>query len=224
MSKLRMALVVFTLSVPAVASAEALNYATASAERPNVVLARTGLDHAFVIALGYRRVLEWRGHQILLGGDVGLPWAGMDFGDYRVRASVGATLLGGRGRGWKLIGSLSPTLRATENSAGSDLALGADVRLTGGYYSRWWCAGELGVDWAATTHVENSGAYRDVYADAKDGWYANTGGTIYAGLNTGVSIKSVDLMLRAGVPRSMTLDAQTIPFFALVGVNVTLPD
>ena len=224
MSKLKMALVVFALSLPAVASAEALNYATASAERPNVVLARTGLDHAFVIDLGYRRVLEWGGHQILVGGDFGLPWAGMDFGDYRVRASVAATLLGGSGRGWKLIGSLSPTLRATENPAGSDLALGADVRLTGGYYSRWWCAGELGVDWAATTHIENSRAYHDVYADAKDGWYANPGGTIYAGLNTGVSIKSVDLMLRAGVPRSTTLEAQTIPFFALVGVNVTLPN
>ena len=99
-----------------------------------------------------------------------------------------------------------------------------DARLTGGYYGRWWCAGELGLDWAATTYVEHSSAYRDtVYADARDGWYGNAGGTFYVGLNAGVSIKSVDLVLRVGHPRSMTLAPQTVPFFALVGINVTLP-
>jgi hypothetical protein len=219
------ALAALALAAPAVdASAEELNFATATAERPNVVLARTGLDHAFVLDLGYRRVVEWGGHQLLFGGDLALPWAGLDLGDFRVRASAAASLLGDSGRGWKLVGSLSPTLRATQNAAGGEHALGADLRVTGGYYGRWWLAGELGLDWAATTHIEHGRAYQDtVYADAKDGWYGNPGGTLYAGLNTGVSIQSVELVLRVGVPRTMTLAPQTVPFFALVGVNITMP-
>jgi hypothetical protein len=210
------------LAAPAVA--EEVNLATATAERPNLLLVRTGIDHAFVLELGYRRVVEWGGHAILLGGDVTLPWASPDLGDFRARLGAAATLYGDSGRGWKLVGSLSPTLRATQNAAATEHAIGADVRLTGGYYGSWWCAAEIGLDWAATTHVEHSAAYRDtVYADAKDGWYANPGGTLYAGMNGGVSIGSVDLAVRVGVPRTMGLQSQAIPFFALVGVNVAMP-
>jgi hypothetical protein len=153
-----------------------------------------------------------------------VPWGSLDLDDYRVRASVAASLLGDAGPGWKVVGSLAPTPRATQNAAGTETALGVDLRLTAGYYGGWWCAGEIGLDWAATTHVENSAAYRAVYADAKDGWYGNPGGTIYAGLNAGVSFETVDLILRAGVPRTMALAPQSMPFFALVGVNVTMPN
>ena len=218
-------LAALALAAPAVeVSAEEINFATLTAERPNVVEARTGLDHAFVLELGYRRVVEWRGRQLLFGGDWAFPWASPDFGDFRVRATASASLLRGSGSGWKLVASLSPTLRATQNAAADMHALGADVRLTGGYYRRWWCAGEVGLDWAATTHVSHSGAYREtVYADARDGWYTSPGGTFYAGGNAGVSIKSVDVMLRVGHPRSLDLAQQTVPFFVLVGVNVALP-
>jgi hypothetical protein len=219
------AIAAFALAVPAVnAFAEELNLATATEERPNVLLARAGVDHAFVLDLGYRRVLSWGGRQLLLGGDFELPTASPDFGDFRLRVSAAASLLGDSGPGFKLVGSLAPTFRATQNVLANEHAIGADVRLTAGYYARWWCAGEIGLDWVATTHIENSRAYRDTYPGAKDGWYGNPGGSVYVGLNAGVSFQSVDLVLRAGVPRTMTLATQTIPMFALVGVNVALPE
>jgi hypothetical protein len=220
-----MILLVLALIAPTVdAFAEELNLAAASAERPNLLLVRTGLDHAFVLDVGYRRVIEWGGRQLFLGGDLEVPVAGLDAGDFRVRAVAAASLLGGAGRGWKLVGSLGPTLRATQSAGGDEHAVGVDVRLTAGYYARWWCAAELGLDWAAATYVEPSRAYRDVvYADAKAGWYGNPGGTLYAGLNAGVSLGAVDLLLRAGHPRTMALGAQTVPLFVLVGVNVVLP-
>ena len=214
---------VILLLLAAPAGAEEINFATATAERPNVVLARTGIDHALVLDLGYRRVLSWAGRPLVLGVDLETPAAGMDFGDYALRAGAAAPLLGGGGRGWKLIGALGPTLRATENAVATARALGLDAHLTGGYYARWWLAGELGIDWAATTHIAHSDAYRANYPGAKDGWYASAGGTIYAGLTAGVTIRSVDLVLRAGMPRSADLGPQTIPFYALLGVNVTLP-
>lgn len=222
MKRLMMGLV-WLAAGAASASAEEINFAKATAERPNLILARTGVDHALVVDVGYRRVLSLGGQRLILGGDFGVPWGTSDLGDYRVRGVVSMPLVG-EGRGFQLVASLAPTLRASRNSAGTDHALGVDARLTAGYYARWWAAGELGIDWAATTHIAHDDAYLEVYPGARDGWYGNPGGTIYAGMNAGVTLRSVDLVLRAGMPRATGLGPQTLPFYALVGVNVTLPD
>jgi len=158
---------------------------------------------------------------LLAGGDVTMPWAKPDFRDYGVRATVGLPL---GGRHWKLAGWLSPTLRGTENAGADMTAIGADLRLTGGYYARgWFLAGEAGIDWIAATHIAVSDAYRTrVYAGAKDGWYGLPGGTVSAGLNAGLSFSSFDLVLRAGLPRTTSLAAQTLPAYLTVGVNLAL--
>ncbi len=204
------------------ASAQELNLATTSVARPDIVELRGGVDHAFLGELGYRRVLAVQDRQIFLGADVAMPWAKVDAGDYRVRATIGAPL---GTEHWKLAGWLSPTARGTHNVASDMVALGLDVRLTGGYYARrWFLAGEAGLDWVAATHVTFSNAYRtQVYSGAKDGWYRLTGGTAYAGFQTGLSFSSFDLVLRAGHPRSDVLEQQSVPFYVTAGVNVSLP-
>lgn len=211
--------VAVTLALAGSASAQELNFAATSAARPNLLQARTGLDHAFVAQVGYLRALPG---DVFVGGEVAMPWANPDLQDYRVRATAGLPLLAGEN--WKLAGWLSPTLRATQNDASNMLALGADLRLVGGYYARgWFLAGELGVDWLATTHVSFSQAYRKrVYAGAQDGWYGLPGGTTYAGLHGGLSFSSFDLVLRVGQPRTTSLALQTVPFYATLGVNLAL--
>jgi hypothetical protein len=217
----RMAAVVLAVAAATRAPAQELNLATTSTARPDIVEVRTGLDHAFLGELGYRRVLAWGERQLLVGGDVGVPWARLDLGDYRVRATVGLPL---GGEHWKLAGWLSPTLRGTDNAASDMTALGADLRLTGGYYARrWFIAGEMGVDWVAATRISFSEAYRTQgYSGAKDGWYRTPGGTTYAGLHGGVSFSSFDLVVRAGHPRTTSLEQQTVPLYLTVGVNVPL--
>lgn len=214
--------VALVLAVAADASAQELNLANTTAARPDIVELRGGLDHALLGELGYRRVLTAQGRQVFLGADVAMPWAKVDAGDYRVRATIGAPL---GTEHWKLAGWLSPTLRGTRNAASEMAALGVDVRLTGGYYApRWFLAGEAGLDWVAATHVTFSDAYRTrVYSGAKDGWYRLTGGTAYAGLQAGLSFSSFDLVLRAGHPRSDLLEQQSVPFYVTAGVNVSLP-
>ena len=214
--------VVLALAAAARASAQELNLATTSTARPSIVEVRTGLNHGFVGEVGYRRVLAWQDRQLFVGGDVAMPWAEADLGDYRVRATVGLPF---GGEHWKLAGWLSPTLRRTENAANEMTALGVDLRLTGGYYARrWFVAGEAGLDWNAATHIAFSDAYRTrVYSGAKDGWYRTTGGTTYTGLHAGVSFSSFDVIVRAGHPRTTALDQQSVPFYMTVGVNVTLP-
>lgn len=202
--------------------AQELNLATTGVDHPSIVAVRGGLDHAFLGEVGYRRVLAWGDRQLLVGGDVGVPWAKADLGDYRVRATVGLPL---GFEHWKLAAWVSPTLRGTENAASDMTALGADLRLTGGYYAgRWFVAGETGVDWVAATRITFSDRYRTVvYSGAKDGWYRTPGGTTYVGLHAGVSFSSFDLIVRAGHPRTTGLEEQTLPFYLTVGVNVALP-
>ncbi len=204
------------------ASAQELNLATTSADRPGIVAVRGGVDHALLGEVGYRRVLSWGERQLFVGGDVGVPWAKPDLGDYRVRTTVGLPL---GLESWKLAAWVSPTLRGTENVASDMIALGADLRLAGGYYApRFFVAGEAGVDWVAATRVTFSERYRTlVYPGAKNGWYRTPGGTTYVGLHAGVSFSSFDLIVRAGHPRSTALDEQTLPCYLTMGVNVALP-
>ena len=213
--------VVVALSAARGVHAQELNLAATTTERPSIVLVRTGVDHAFVGEVGYRRVLAWGDRQLFLGGDVTMPWAKPDFRDYGVRATVGLPLGGPH---WKLAGWLSPTLRGTENAGADMTAIGADLRLAGGYYARgWFLAGEAGIDWVAATHIAASDAYRTrVYGGARDGWYGIPGGTVYAGLNAGLSFSSFDLVLRAGLPRTTSVAAQTLPAYLTVGVNLAL--
>jgi hypothetical protein len=217
----RTALVAIPLAVAAAAPAQELNLAATTTARPGIVEARTGLDHALLAEVGYRRVLAWGDQQIFVGGDVGIPWARPDLEDHRLRLSVGVP----RGwEHWKFAGWISPTLRGTENAAADLAALGVDLRLVGGYYARrWFVAGEVGVDWVAATHVTFSDAYRaHGYEGARDGWYRTPGGTTYTGLHAGVSFTTFDLIVRAGVPRTTALEAQTLPVYVTVGVNVSL--
>ncbi len=216
------AAVVLTLAVASRAPAQELNLATTSTARPSVVEVRTGMDHALLAELAYYRVVALGDRQLLVGADAAMPWAKADLGDYRLRATAGMPF---GGEHWKIAGWLSPTVRGTRNAASDMAAVGADVRLTGGYYARrWFLAGETGVDWIAATHVAFSDAYTSrVYSGARDGWYRMPGGTAYAGLHGGVSFRSFDVVLRAGHPRTTDLEQQTVPFYLTVGVNVALP-
>lgn len=222
MSRLAGVVSAVVLAAATGASAQELNLATTRVDRPSIVAARAGVDHALLGEVGYRHVLAWNGRQLFVGGDVAIPWGEADVSDYRLRATVGMPFGGER---WKLAGWVSPTLRGTENSVSEMAALGVDLRLTGGYYARrWFVAGEAGLDWVATTHIAFNDAYRtQVYADAKDGWYGTPGGTVYTGLHAGLSFSSFDVILRVGHPRTTALDPQTMPFYVTLGVNVSLP-
>lgn len=205
------------------ASAQDINLAALSSSQPHIVHVNTGLDHAFTATAGYDYVLPLDERLFLIGTEFTMPWAQPDFGDYQLRLTAAASLVE-RG-GWTLSARLGPTLRGADTALANMRSLGTDARITFGWYARrGFVATQLGVDWAAATHITNSDAYRDrIYADAKDGWYRSTGGTLYATLLGGVSFGSWGVTLRGGMPRALNFEPQTIPFFALIGANYALP-
>ncbi len=195
------------------ARAQEVNLASLEEEGANRLSVRTGAEYGFVAGLGYARSVHLLGRTLLLTGDLDAPWAGVDVSDFRVRAGVLVPLA--RFGGWRLAGSLAPTLRATENDLGRQTSLGADVGVTGGYYARhWFLAAETGFDWSMTTHIEHGDGYRaHAYQEAKDGWYANPGGNLRYGVQTGASFGRHDLVLRAGALRDDVGSAPLLPFY-----------
>jgi len=201
------------VAFPRPAQSQEINLATLDEGSPNYVHFRTGGEYGFVAGVGYARALPFLGRTILLGGDLTAPLAGLDNGDYRLRAGALVPIVGAHQ--WKLAGSLEPTLRAASNDVGSMISLGADVGAVGGYYATgWFVAGELGFDYAALTHIVHSDRYRNlVFAGARDGWYSNPGGNYRLGVQAGLSFARYDLVLRVGQLRDMRGEKPMLPLY-----------
>jgi hypothetical protein len=188
-------------------------------EDSNVATLTTGAEQGLVLGMGYARVLSFAGRPLVLGGDVALQWAEVDPSDFRVRAG-GLLPLITHGR-WKLIGGLSSTVRGTNNQIARMISAGTDATLLAGRYSRrWYAAAEAGFDWALATHVEHSDDYRmQVFAEARDGWYGNPGGTFRYGVQGGVSFGRNDVILRAGKLVDVAGKPPLLPIYATLGYD-----
>jgi hypothetical protein len=211
-------MVVLALLVSTGARAQELNLGALD-QAQNVVHVRTGAEYGFVAGAGYARVVPFLDRQLVLTGDFTLPWAGLDLSDYRLRVGVLMPIVGARR--WKLAGSIAPTVRGTKNDISRMTDVGADIGLVGGYYApRWFVAAELGFDWAMTTYVAHSDAYRaTVYAGARDGWYAKPGGNIRGGLQGGVSFGRYDVVLRVGELRDTGGEPPLLPFYGTLAFD-----
>lgn len=214
-----LAAAVAVLGASQVARAQEVNLSRLDDEPANRVHLRTGAEHGFVAGVGYARTVSLLEHRLLVLGDVSLPWAGLDVADYRVRTGVLVPFAATRR--WRLAGTLAPTVRGTSNVAARMTSLGADAGVQGGFYARhWFVAAEVGLDWAATTHVANTASYRQiVYADARDGWYALSGGTYRYGLQAGASFGRYDLALRVGKLGELGGGQPMLPFYGTLAVD-----
>ena len=207
-----------SLVAAAPARAQEINLANLGDGAANRVYVRTGAEWAFVAGAGYARSVSVARRDVLLVGELTAPWTAANTSDYQARVGALAPIIAWRGL--RLAGSLEPTVRGTKNDLGRMTALGANVGLTGGYYAaHWFLAGELGFDYALTTHVTHSRLYRDlVYENARDGWYVNPGGNYRLGGQAGASIGRYDVVLRAGVLRDMMGGLPLFPLYATVAV------
>jgi len=186
------------------------------------VTAETGLQSGVVTSLGYAAGLRLDriGRTMMPFAQATLPIARPDLHDYAFRAGAQISVVT---IGWfDLSTQLALDVAETENSIYRGTALRTDLVLLGGHYARrWFAVGELGYDRAWLTYIKNSDWYRTYfYADAKDGWYGGTGGLLHAGAKGGVSIGSVEIVLRAGVTKTEALRDLDLPFYATLGANL----
>ena len=184
----------------------------------NRVYTEFGLDPALVTTVGYGRVVPLFGHPFLLGGDVGIGAAGFEPSDFRARLQATTAIV--RWRSLYLTGSAAFITRGTENSVYRGLNFGSDFTATGGVYRPgWFVAGEFGFDKAIITHVTHSDWYRNLYPDAKDGWYLTGGGTFHYGLTAGVALGRMELAGRAGWRRTEQFNDLAPPMYVSLGAG-----
>ena len=218
--KMKAAAIALVLSVVAVREAQAQwNVARLGMEK-NRAYTTFGLDPAFVGTVGYGRAVRVMEHDWQLTADAGVATASMDARDFRARLGTQTSLL--HWRSVHLTGSATAIMRGTSNAVYRGFNWGADASGTVGVYRpRWFAAGELGKDKAIITHVTHSRWYREsYYADAKDGWYLDAGGTERVGLASGLSLGRTELALRAGWQWTERGNATTSPVYASVGMGV----
>jgi hypothetical protein len=201
------------------ARAQEINLGSLDAE-PNRVHVSTGAEYGFVASAGYTRILPFLDRKVVLTGEATLPWASLDVADYRVRAGALVPIIGSSRL--KLAGALAPTLRGNHSKVSDMTDLGIDASLVGGFYMpSWFVALESGVDFALTTHVTHSDAYRmNVYPDAQDGWFANPGANLRGGVQAGMTLARYDVILRAGQVRDSGGNAPLLPFYGTLTVDM----
>jgi hypothetical protein len=216
-----LAAVAFALARPVgLAGQVVVNHGALDAARRNVVHLHTGVEYGFVAGVGYSRGIGIGDRTLLLSGGLTMPWADADAHDYD--AHVGATIGIVGQRRLRLLGGIGWSVRGTENTLTRMTSLATDAVLIGGYWTpRWFVAGESGYDAAGVTYIRHTDRYRErFYADARDGWYTDTGGNMRFGLAGGVSFGRYDVVLRAGTARDSQGNSQLLPGYATLGLNL----
>ena len=210
---MKLVAVAVLVAAPLTAQAQDINFGALD-DGANRVSLTAGAEHGLSLGAGYARVVSVASRELVIGGDLTLGWAEVDVDDFRLRAGLLAPIVG-HGR-WKLIGGVTSTVRGTKNHVARMINVGADATVLAGHYApSWFVAGEVGFDWALATHIAHTDAYRmEVYADARDGWYGNTGGNLRYGLQGGVSFGRNDVILRAGRMQDVDGNPAMFPFYA----------
>ena len=187
--------------------------------QPNRAYATFGLDPALVTSMGYGRVASVFGHDFQMVGEAGVVTARMDAQDFRARMGIQTSLV--QHRSLHLTGTAVAIARGTENTIYRAFGWGTDFTASLGVYQPgWFAAGEFGKDKSVITHITHSDLYRKYhYADAKDGWYLDAGGTFHYGAAAGVTIGRAELVAKAGWLRTEEFNDLTPPFYGSVGVG-----
>jgi hypothetical protein len=183
------------------------------------VYAAVGLDPALVTTIGYGRIIPVAGHPFQASIDAGVVTAGVDAKDFRTRVGIQTAVV--RWRSLYLTGTGTFIARGTDNVIYRGLNLGADVTgALGVYRPGWFAAAEFGKDKAIITHITHSDWYREHhYADARDGWYLDAGGTYHYGAVGGIAIGRAEVLGRFGFHRTEDFNDLTPPLYASVGIG-----
>jgi hypothetical protein len=175
------------------------------------------LDVGFQEAVVTRASYAWHFSSGLVYGRFTLPVASPDFRDFGFEAGGQTTAIAAGN--WKLMASLAPVVRMTNNDFFSATGLGVHAALMPGYQAdRWGLMLDLGYEKIVATHIHHSSLYRNLsYSGARDGWYSQTAGTLQTGVRGGYRIVRVELSAALGVLVTENLNRATPPFYLTVG-------
>lgn len=201
------------------AGAQTINW-NAAGDTRHILTLGAGWDYSLSCHAGYAYHPRTKVPLIINAG-FSMPSGKNFLDDFKTSAGAQAILL--NHSSFKLGLSLNGIYRRFETPLVRLQNIGAEMKITFGYYSnRWFAAAEAGFDKAIITHFRHTALFRqNVFDGVQDGWYQPaTGGNFLYGLQAGYSFKRSDLTCRIG--KITTQDFKTtprIPYYVILGYN-----
>lgn len=200
---------------------QTFNWQNMGNEKKHIASVNAGLEYGIVYGLAYNYAFKLFHLPVVTGIEYSIP-SGKTIGDdFKTKTGLQVQWL--NIHHFCLNTRAQAILRRYKNDFLTLTNAGSDLALTAGYYrSHWFLAAEAGFDKAIATHFKHSTAYRGNYAGALDGWYEpTTGGNVYFGAQTGVSVKQHEVFICAGKLYTQDLKSTPmIPFYARIGYTV----
>jgi hypothetical protein len=184
-----LALVVFTLGAASTAAAQdAIDATPTPGQTRNAVAIGSSFDPALTFDLNYARrfTLELGDSERDLTTSFGVSTIpGLTNWDFEGSANM---RIWDR-RGFDVLAQGGLTLKQLSNAVHRGVGYGYHVGLFPGYFgNRWFVSGELSMRHNFAMSIQHTDAYRDIYADARDGTYALGGVNTFLGVTTGAQI------------------------------------
>lgn len=202
------------------ASAQTLNWTALQKEQKHIVNVNAGWDYATSLGVGYAYQLKTK-MPMVIGAQFSIPAGNNMTDDFKAK-------VGGQVRVLKSGNFLATVMaygiyRQFEHASVVRFQnFGSEFRGVAGYYkAKWFVAGEFGFDKAIVTYIKNIDAMEQYYPTIRNGWYIPTGGNFQYGIQTGYSLKNMDINVKGGkmVDQYFKSTAR-IPYYFQLGVNV----
>lgn len=199
-------------------SAQTINWR--NVEQQNILNVNAGLEYGLVYGVNYGHQIKCRLPIVLFTG-FSIPSGKIIFDDFKTTIGGQIKLL--EYRHWVASAGAYGIFRRNENDFVRLLNFGSDFTGIAGYYQqKWFLAASFGFDKAIVTHFRHSAIYKKSFPLVVDGWYEPaTGGNFHYGIETGYSLKNIDICLKAG--KQTAQDFKTtplLPIYLSIGFNV----
>ncbi|HEX6333358.1 MAG TPA: hypothetical protein VFZ78_03965 [Flavisolibacter sp.] len=185
-----------------------LNWRALQNGQSHMIQVHAGLDYSTSLGIGYAFRLPVN-FPVVAQADYSFPAGENVLDDFKTRLGAQAEVLH--------VGNFSAAVsaygvfRRFENQTARIVNFGSSFSSVVGYFKRGWhAAAQVGFDKAITSQVKHSKWMHENYPGIQDGWYIPTGGNFTYGVQTGVSMGTHDVTVKAG--RVLTQDFKTAPF------------
>jgi hypothetical protein len=200
------------------AFAQNVNWHNLQPEQKHIITLNANLDNAVTVGIGYGYHLKTR-LPIILNIEYSMPMGNASFDDLKTK--IGGQMAINANHDFVTTVKAYGIIRRFENDLARLVNFGSEFSLVSGYYKhKWYAAGEFGFDKAIITHVKHSRLMKEYDPDLVTGWYIPTGGNLFFGLQSGLTLGKNDINLRVG--KTLTQDFKTdplIPYYFQLGLN-----
>lgn len=197
--------------------AQDVNWRSFSEKQQNLVYSDLGYDFGVTTQLGYGHVMNFF-KPVVLNLEYSMPMGGDLFDDFKFR--YGGRIEVFEKKDFSLSAKLVGNFRRYQTAMARILSFGGELSAIGGYFRpTFHVAVEMGLDESILSHMNHSHIMSDNYPDIQDGWYRNTGGHYFYGIQGSKSIGgSFDTTLRLGATKAHDKDHDILPYYFQIGL------